>query len=61
MEQISDGKYCVYKHVFPDGKIYIGKTKRRPLTRWKSYAYKNQTRIYTAKRNDGNIHSREGR
>lgn len=48
MEQISDGKYCIYKHVFPDGKIYIGKTKRRPLTRWKSYAYKNQTRIYTA-------------
>ena len=38
--------YCVYKHVFPDGKVYIGKTSRLPLSRWTSgYGYKGQTAI----------------
>ncbi len=28
--------YCVYKHTFPDGKIYIGMTGRKPEERWKN-------------------------
>lgn len=28
--------YCVYKHTFPDGKIYIGMTGQKPEERWKN-------------------------
>lgn len=34
--------YCVYRHVFPNGKIYVGVTSQRPKSRWKNgkhYAY----------------------
>ena len=36
--------YCVYKHVFPDGKVYIGNTSRMPLNRW-HFGYKGQFNI----------------
>ena len=26
--------YTIYKHIFPNNKIYIGITKRKPETRW---------------------------
>lgn len=29
-------KYTVYKHTFPNGKIYIGITRRKPSIRWKN-------------------------
>lgn len=29
-------KYCVYKHLFPNGKVYIGITCQEPLLRWRS-------------------------
>ena len=27
--------YCVYKHTFPDGKVYIGMTGQKPEERWR--------------------------
>lgn len=30
------GEYCVYKHTCPNGKVYIGKTCRKPEYRWGS-------------------------
>ena len=30
------GKYCVYKHTSPNGKVYIGVTSRKPERRWNS-------------------------
>ena len=37
-------KYTVYKHIFPNDKIYIGITCNSPKTRWgnQGYGYKNQ-------------------
>lgn len=29
-----DRKWCVYRHTFPSGKIYIGQTWKDPETRW---------------------------
>lgn len=26
--------YTVYEHIFPDGKIYVGLTKQKPVKRW---------------------------
>lgn len=39
-----DKKYTVYKHIFPNDKIYIGITCNSPKTRWgnQGYGYKNQ-------------------
>ena len=37
--------YCVYKHTFPNGKVYIGITGQRPTHRWnngKGYGHKQQ-------------------
>ncbi len=31
--------FCVYKHVFTDGKVYIGKTSRMPIYRWQTSGY----------------------
>ncbi len=39
--------YCIYKHVFPDGRVYIGKTSRTPLDRW-TQGYKSQFEVYHA-------------
>ncbi len=37
-------KYCVYKHVAPDGRVYIGITSQKPKARWQGgNGYKNNT------------------
>lgn len=28
--------YCVYKHTSPNGKVYIGITKKKPNDRWEN-------------------------
>lgn len=34
--------YCVYKHTFPNGKVYIGITEKRPKRRWNNgHGYKS--------------------
>ena len=43
--------YTVYKHIFPNNKIYIGITCRKPEYRWnegKGYYQKNQSKMYNA-------------
>lgn len=44
-------KYYLYKHTFPNGKVYIGITNQRPERRWrngKGYLFKNKnTNTYT--------------
>lgn len=41
--------YKVYKHTFPNGKVYIGITKMKPYNRWKrGQCYKPQPLIYRA-------------
>lgn len=41
-----DRPYLVYRHIFPNGKSYVGITKRPPLLRWKNgTAYKKQAKI----------------
>ena len=41
--------YCVYKHVSPTGKIYIGMTKQSPEKRWQNgLGYRTQERFYRA-------------
>ena len=41
--------YCVYMHIFPNGKRYIGITCCQPYRRWqKGYGYRNQAKIYNA-------------
>lgn len=42
--------YTVYKHTFPNGKVYIGITKREPKVRWGSsgYGYYRNTRMWNA-------------
>ena len=29
-------KYCVYKHIFPNNKVYIGVTCQKPEYRWRN-------------------------
>lgn len=29
-------QFCVYKHTFPNGKVYIGITSRKPVERWQN-------------------------
>lgn len=47
-------KYCVYKHTFPNGKVYVGITKQKPEDRWRhdgvGYMPKNNncSRIWNA-------------
>lgn len=42
--------YCVYKHTFPNGKIYIGITSMKPEYRWKKNGngYRQQPLMYNA-------------
>ena len=41
--------YSVYKHTAPNGKVYIGITKRKPEDRWKNgHGYKNNILFYRA-------------
>jgi len=39
--------YCVYKHTFPDGKVYIGVTMLPPEKRWR---YKGRGYLYSNKK-----------
>ena len=42
-------EYYVYKHVFPNGKIYIGITTQNPERRWANgFGYKTQPYVYRA-------------
>ena len=44
-------KFCVYEHVFPNGKRYIGITSKRPEARWESgtgYSKEHQPVMYYA-------------
>ena len=42
-------EYCVYKHTFPNGKVYIGITSRPPHRRWaKGQGYHQQPLMYRA-------------
>lgn len=42
-------EYCVYKHTFPNNKVYIGITAQNPFRRWANgYGYKNQPYIFNA-------------
>ena len=42
-------KYCVYKHTAPNGKVYIGITKRNPIKRWEGgNGYKYNRHFYSA-------------
>lgn len=42
-------KYCVYKHVSPSNKVYIGITSKNPLRRWENgNGYKNNKYFYRA-------------
>lgn len=46
---MKENRYIVYKHIFPNGKSYIGITKQDPLKRWqKGEGYKTQPKIYNA-------------
>ena len=51
---MDDKNYCVYKHTFPNGKIYIGITKQLPKYRWRSDGSgykprkKNSSKIWNA-------------
>lgn len=41
--------YSVYKHTFPNGKVYIGMTSRKPKDRWHNgKGYKTQSLIHKA-------------
>lgn len=40
-------RYCVYKHTFPNGRVYIGITNRNPLDRWQGgNGYKGHDEMY---------------
>ena len=42
-------KYCVYRHTFPNGKVYIGYTGQNPTDRWcGGIGYKHQQLVYRA-------------
>lgn len=44
-----DNKYCVYRHTFPNGKVYIGYTGQKPADRWcGGSGYKRQQLVYRA-------------
>lgn len=41
--------YCVYKHIAPNGKVYIGITRQNPRKRWKNgEGYNECPRFYNA-------------
>lgn len=41
--------YCVYKHIFPNGKVYIGQTCHKPEDRWRrGFGYFKQKFIFNA-------------
>ena len=45
----TDNNYCVYMHISPSGKKYIGITSTEPNKRWRNgYGYKNNQYFYRA-------------
>lgn len=41
--------YCVYKHTFPNGKVYIGITRQKPEKRWnKGRGYEQSPYMWNA-------------
>ena len=41
--------YCIYKHTFPNNKVYVGLTCQNPLDRWQGgYGYKKQRLMFNA-------------
>ena len=46
----NDNKYCVYCHYFPNGKVYVGITSKKPEERWlkDGSGYKGQQIVYNA-------------
>lgn len=41
--------YCIYKHVFPNGKVYIGQTCQKPERRWRNgEGYVESVLLYNA-------------
>lgn len=47
---MSENTWSVYRHTFPDGKVYIGKTKEQPEERWGKYGknYQGQSKVFNA-------------
>ena len=46
---MTQGKFCVYKHESPSGKVYIGVTSVVPERRWNSgYGYSAQVYFWRA-------------
>lgn len=47
---MSENTWSVYRHTFPDGKVYIGKTKEAPEERWGTYGrnYQGQRKVFNA-------------
>lgn len=44
-----DKEFCVYRHTFPNGKVYIGITGQKPHERWcNGTGYKHQSLVYRA-------------
>ncbi len=38
---MNENSYCVYRHVFPNGKLYIGITSQKPENRWRGGKHYN--------------------
>lgn len=48
---MKEKKFCVYKHTFPNGKVYIGITSKMPKNRWQNgsgYTKDHQNVMYNA-------------
>lgn len=46
---MNDKKYCIYIHIFPNNKVYVGQTCQLPERRWrKGINYKTQPYVYRA-------------
>lgn len=49
MREEASNSYSVYKHTFPNGKVYIGITGRDPKERWKNgKGYRTQSKVNNA-------------
>ena len=49
-EYTNERIYTVYKHIFPDNKVYIGMTRQKPWRRWKGTGsgYMDQPQVWDA-------------
>lgn len=48
-QMVEERNYTVYKHTCPNGKIYIGITRRNPVERWdRGYGYMHNRRFFQA-------------